>query len=294
VNENESTTAAAGLRKILHLRYVRAFIAGVSFAMIVCSVAACVIQIRHEVSLGAVCRYFSRPFYGEANLEADIRSHLTTAQLEALFSNDSAINRGGFVYREDGVLRFYPHATESAKTTRSDQAQNESLFPRLIGHYRDGDISGLAQAFSAPAVRARLVREGVPGAQIDLLCKKVSLASGEVARIRALRSFLPHVAQFAPYEGKQYELTFREKLRFYERNQPEGEFVGTFEVLGLQLDPSTDDEFGRSMAERNHYLAILRLPGGRILVKDYFEGRLRTYTIRRLEHPADLPLFKVA
>ena len=262
--------------------------------MIVCSVAACVIQLRHDVSLGAVCRYFSRPFYRGVNLDADIRSHLTTAQLEALFVSDSATNRGGFVYRQDGELRFYPHMTGGGRESRVDQAQNEALFPQLLRHYRDGDLPGLARAFRAPRVRARLLREGVAGAEIDLLCEEVSLAADDLERIRALRSFLPHVARFTPYEGEQYQLSFREKLRFYERNRPKGEFVGTFEVLGLQLDGATDDEFGRSMAQQGHYLAILRLPGGRILVKDYYGERLRTYTIRRIPHPSGLPLFKVA
>lgn len=262
--------------------------------MIVCSVAACVIQVRYEVSLTAVCRYFTRPFYREANLERELSSHLTTAQLEALFANDSTTNLGGFVYRDEGTLYFYPHQTRRSEATRAEQTENHRVFPRLLGLYQAGDLRGLVDELATPTLRARLVREGVGNLEIEGLRGRVSRAASKVERIRLLRSMLPHIAHFVPYEGEPYVLPFAEKLRFYEKHHPRGDFVGTFEVLGLRLGPETDDEFGRSMATQSHHFTILLLPGGRILIKDYFGRRLRTYTVRMIEHPSGRRLFKVA
>jgi len=291
---NELTTAAVGLRKILHLRYVRAFIAGVSFAMIVCSAAACVIQLRHDVSFGAVSRYFTRSFANDANLHRELASHLTTAQLDRLFTHDGGVNPGGFVYRHDGALHFHAHATEGAESARGEHRADADLFPRLLERYRAGDLDGLLEALGVPAVRARLERSGVSGAEFDHLARRVDLAKSERERIRILRSMRNYLSHFVPYAGSAYTLSFRDKLLFYEANDPEGEFVGTFEVLGLQLGPQTDDEFGRAMSTQAHHLAILRLPTGHILIKDYYRGRLRTYSVRMIQHPSGRRLFKVA
>ena len=98
---------------------------------------------------------------------------------------------------------------------------------------------------------------------------------------------------FVPYHKERYELSLADKLAFYDQNDPQGQFVGVFEVVDLQIGSETYDALAYQMGDRNHFISIRRGLGRTIVLSDYFQGRVEVLTIKPYSHPSGLTLYKV-
>lgn len=281
------------LRRFVNRRYVRAAILGLSIVLIALGFGACALELQHEVSYRAVFRYFARPHFQEADLTDLVRNPATTRSLEELFSSPFGVNPGGLVYVRDGALVFYPHATERAVSTQEDQQFKEKFFPRLAAAYHARDFGALLEALSSDEARQHLRDEGIGPHRLTALAEEARAVASPSDRLALLRRSAQMMRVFVPYHKERYELSLADKLAFYDQNDPQGEFVGVFEVTDLQLGSETYDALAYQMGDRNHFISIRRGLGRTIVLSDYFQGRVEELTIKPYSHPSGLTLYKV-
>lgn len=273
------------LRRLVHARYLRAVFAALALAAIVCSAGVAVVEARYDVSFRAVTAFFARPHLREADLGRMIENPETIRQLEALYLQDLGVNPGGLVYEEEGFLVFYPHLTRRAGATLERHRDNQRLYPRLLRHYFEADLEALLAEMSSPAVLARLADDGVDPAEIARLRKRSLGELNRPEKRRLLRRAARHIESFSPLEREPYELSFAEKLRFYEERRPRGRFVGAFEVHGFGFSSALDPAYASAAGRHNHFLAIVRVGPDRFVVFDHYRGERREYAVRALRYP---------
>ncbi len=283
---NQSTERRRGLRSLLrnlrdrlHARYTRAVVTSVACTIIFCSLGMAAVEIRHDVSFAAVVRFFSRSHFREADLSRLIYNPETIARLESLFATFRGFDSGGLVYADGKSLRFYPHLTERAESARRHYLENLEIYPRLVKHYFASDLESLAREMRVPPVRARLERAGVDSAaMLDFGTEPLESLDADGKR-RLLRRTGRFIHAFNPLDRQPYELSFREKLHFYESERPQGRFVGIFQIRIRGWANPLDDPGGHAMSVNNHYLTITRGPGGRFVVRDYYQGERREHAV---------------
>ncbi len=281
------------LRHRLHQRYVRAAAAGLSLTVIGCSLGAAALEIRHEVSHRAVLRYFVREHLYESDLTPRLKNYATASHLIAVANADPSGSGGGLVYAQGAALRFYPHETSETLTRRQEQQLNATVFPRLTAAYYAADLEALIAELDSPEVQARLASKEVPPALFWHLKRGVRGAVSQPDRHRLLRRAAELIRFFVPYSWPRYELPFPEMLRFYERLDPPGHFVGIYEVVGISLS-GLDESYGHEMSRRNHFITISTTLDGAFVVTDFYRDSKRTYSIRPVLHPSGFTLYKVS
>lgn len=281
------------IREIIHRRYVRAVVASLAVVVGGCSIGAGLLEVRHEVSLAAVLRYFARSHHDGADLTRLLRNHATVAQLESLFAAASSASAGGMVYARSDSLEFHPCPTRGARAGHAASLDNREIFGRLAPLYLAGDLEGFIEGLHAPQVRERLLRLGVSPFELARLRIDSKSAQDATARSRVLRRAARQLVYFLPYRPQPFEPTLGDKLRFYDQWHPEGEFVGLFEILGLSLAAGVDDDYGHDMSRRSHYIVLFKRPDHRIAVFDYYRGSKRHYLVTPLQHPVGRTLFRV-
>ncbi len=281
------------LRRFVNRRYVRAALSGLSIVLIVLGFGACALQLKHQVSYRAVVRYFSRPHFEEADLTNLVRNPASTRSIETLFSSPFGINPGGLIYVHDGALVFYPYATKKAESTREAQQFKEEFFPRLAEAYHSRDFGALLEALSTDEARKHLREEGIGARSLTDLEREAESAASTTERLALLRRSAQMMRVFVPYHKERYQLSLADKLAFYDRQDPKGEFVGVFEVVDLQIGDESYDAFAYQLGERNHFISIRRGLGRTIVLSDYFQGRVEVLTIQPFDHPSGLTLHKV-
>ncbi len=281
-----------GLRRILHLRYVRASAVGLSLVLILGSLAATGLEIRHQVSHRAILRYFARQHLQEGDLTPRLKNHATAARVSLLAAGGESAGSGGLVYAQGTALRFYPHDTAATLVSRKEHEENAAIFPRLAAAYHAADLEALIRELESPQIQSTLHSRGVRTATLLALKQRMERAIDQLERYRILRRAAELMRHFVPYARDRYELPFPEKLRFYERLDPPGRFVGIYELTGLALE-GLDDAYAFEMSQHNHFLTIARTADGSLMVTDFYRGTKRQYSIRLFEHPSGANLYKV-
>ena len=281
------------LRRFVNRRYVRAALSGLSIVLIAIGFGACALELQHQVSYRAVFRYFARTHFQEADLTDLVRNPATTRALEQLFSSPFGVNPGGLVYVRDGALVFYPYATERAVSTKEEQRFKEEFFPRLAAAYHRRDFGALLEALSSEEAQKHLRDEGIGPQSLTALGQEARTAASQTERLALLRRSAEMMQVFVPYHKERYELSLADKLTFYDQNDPQGEFVGVFEVVDLQIGTKSYDALAYQMGDRNHFISIRRGLGRTIVLSDYFQGRVEVLTIKPYSHPSGLTLYKV-
>jgi hypothetical protein len=280
------------LRRILHLRYVRATAVGMSLVLILGSLGVTGLGIRHQVSHRAILRYFARQHLKEGDLTPRLKNHATAAQVSLLAAASESDGSGGLVYAQRTGLSFYPHHTAATRLSRKEQEENDAIFPRLAAAYHAADLETLIRELESPQIQSKLHRRGVRSATLWALKQRMEMAIDQLERYRILRRAAKLMRHFVPYARDRYELPFPEKLRFYERLDPPGQFVGIYELTGLPLD-GLDDSYGFEMSQHNHFLTIATTTEGNLVVTDFYRGTRRQYSIRSFQHPSGASLYKV-
>ncbi len=282
------------LRRLIHRRYVRAAIVGVAGAAAALSLSTLALEIRFDVSHEAVVGYFSRAHYRGDDLGRLLADPRSSRRIARLLRRETLMNPGGLVYAAEGALEFHPHLTGVARATRASLEENEDLFPRLAGLYLQGDLAGLLQALEEPEIKSRLAEKGVDPRTLGRLRRRFdgdADGSGHGA-LRKKAGLL--VLEFATWKTRPYELSFEEKLRFYERRRPRGELVGIFEVHPFRFGWNLDEEYAHSVSVRSHYVAILPGPGGELIIRDFYRGSERAYLLRPVQLFARQTFYHVA
>jgi hypothetical protein len=273
------------LRRLVHARYFRAVVTALALAAVGASAGIGALEARYDVSFQAVAGFFLRSHTRTADLSRLVSSPETIQQLEALYLQDLGVNPGGLVYEEDGYLTFYPHLTRRAEATRERHRDNHRIYPRLVRHYFESDVESLLGEMSSPAVLARLERDGVDPTEILELRARSLEGMPQADRRRLLQSAARHISSFSPLEREPYELSFADKLRFYEMHRPRGRFVGVFEAHGFGFNTAVDDAYASTASRYSHYLAVVRVTPGRFVVLDHYRGERREYLVRALRYP---------
>ena len=219
-------------------------------------------SITHDVNPRAIVRYFTRHHYDgpwnpwDGDLSAQL-GRLHANDLAPLTARETRMNPGGLVYTDHGRMTFYRIVPETAGTP-ADQHLADALFPRLLGAFLANDTpqflgllhdSGAEQQLRKPDDR-------------ETLGEGLNTVAGQQAARRILDSL-------TPYNGDQYALSLTDKLRFYERENPQGEYVGAWESLGF--GESVDTAAGIEQAGHNRYIAIEHHPD-RFVVRDFHDG----------------------
>ncbi len=281
-------------RRLIHRRYLRAAVFGVSAAIAGLSLVALALEIRFRVSHEAILGYFSRSHYRGDDLGPLLKDPRSSRRISRLLRRETLMNPGGLVYAVDGALEFHPHLTGAARESRATQIENESLFPRLARLYLQGEIERLLVALEDPEVRSGLVRKGVDPRTPGRLRRRLESDpdGGGQGPIRNEAGRL--VLHFATWETRPYELSFEEKLRFYDRKRPRGEFVGIFEVHPFRFGWHLDEDYARSVSARSHYVAILPGPAGELAIRDFYRGSERAYLLRPVRLFASQLFYHVA
>jgi hypothetical protein len=281
------------IRRFVHRRYVRAVAVALSLTAIFCTASFSALAIRHQVSVGAVARYFLRAHARQADLSHWIQTPAAAAELERLFAPDLAMNPGGFVYLEGGSLRFLPHQAWGGPSSRERQSAREALFLELTPLYFTSDVEGLIGEMAKPFFLRHLGREGIHPREVRRLQESLAAVDGARDRRLLLRRAASLLQRIAPYQRGSYRLSLGEALRFHDSQRPSGRYVGVFEVHGISLAAAVDAAHAAELGARSHYLAISRSMDGMILVEDFYRGEVRRYRIRPFRHPSGRTLYKV-
>ena len=282
-----------GLRYFVNRRYVRAALTGLSIGVMALALGASALEITHDVPSRAIFRYFARTHYNGMNLGEAFANPQTTRNLEELFASQHTVSPGGFVYAQDGALIFYLHATQDALASIESQRAKEEIFPRLASAYHQRDFKTLAQELASLDAQQIMRDKGFGPESARKLKEKAHSAVEPNEQLQLLRNAAELMQVFVPYRKARYELSFQEKLRFYEQNKPEGEFVGLFEVVDLQIGGEINDPYAYEMARRSHFISIRRGLGRSIQLRDYHQGRVRLFTVNPVSHPSGVTLYKV-
>lgn len=293
------STKSAGIRRavlffrrLVNRRYSRAVVAGFCLVLIACSVGASALELRHGVSSRAVVRYFSRDRLGDENLLYRLRSYLTGRRIELLLAEAPAAG-GGLVYAEAGSLRFYPWEPPGDRDRESRQAENLEIFSRLAPRYHGADLDGLFAELATDDVQARLREETHLRWRYGVLRHRWLAGVGEAERYRLLRGAAVLIEPFVPYFGRRYDLDLSAELGFYEQADPEGHFVGLFEIAGLRVALPGEDPHAEQMSRRHHFFSIGPGLDGAHVLEAHFRGTTSRFSIHPFEHPAGVTLYKV-
>jgi len=263
----------------MHARYIRAVIAGVALTVSVCSVGVATVEVRHGVSFQAVARFFSRNHLRQADLSPLVHDPETIRRLRALSIPDLGVDPGGLVYADGDGLSFHLYLTERARSTRQRHQENSRLYPQLVRHYFASDLDALLAVLNSPQAAARLREDGVESVGALDVSDRPPATLESAERSRRLRRAAQYIHRFAPLFREPYELSFAEKLKFYELRRPRGRFVGVFEIHGLGPSSVFDLSYAHAVSRNNHYLVIQRIGPGQFKMKDFYKGHEHRYTI---------------
>lgn len=279
------------LRALLHRPYLRAAVLALSLVTAVAAAGVVALELRFGVPAQAIVRYFSRLHSDTADLTPLLRQPSTLAALERLSYSRGGMNQGGLVYSEGGRLRFYPWMPEEAElaaTRRS--AEHEEIYARLLPKYFAADLDKLIAELSRPPIRRGLGRLGVSTQVVERLRNEASADPPPVERLRLLRRAADLVRAFMPTGADRHQLDLADKLRFYSVAAPPGRYLGLYEVRGPGwLAPNQP----ASLPDTGRYLSITKQVDGAILIEDLRPDRRRLYRLTPIEHPADLPLYRI-
>ena len=261
-----------GGRAFLHLRYVRAVVAGVCLVAIAGSAAALTLALRHDVSAVAVFRYFVRPHSDEADLGRYFRSAATAIHLEPFLLLSPGVSSGGLVYAQEHGLVFYAHSPRGHKQLRQAKQVKNDLFHELTPLYWRADLENLVRELNKPSVRRQLIDAGASIRDLYALQRANTSPLDPRGRTHLLRLAARQLQFFAPYIPEPYQLTFGDELRFYDAQLPEGEYVGRWEIAPASLFASIDADYAHEMSNNNHYIVISRVGPEDTLVSDFYEA----------------------
>lgn len=267
------------LRELIHYRYLRAVVAGLAAAALLCSLGAVWLAARHDVSSRAVTRFFLREHLQQPDLTDRVMAPETLERLRRLYALDLGTLPGGMVYADEAGLSFHLHRVRDAIVARARYLEDQQLYPRLVRHYLAADLESLLADMQRPPASDRLRNGGLdPAMLFDLEGRSISeLSSSE--RNRLLRRAARYIPRFAPFESEPFQLSLAEKLRFYERPPPRGRFVGSFEIQTAGFSGrSIGSPFG-SPVGRDHHLVITRFGPERFLIEHQHRGEVRRYTL---------------
>jgi hypothetical protein len=282
-----------GARAFLHLRYVRAIVAGFCLAAILGSMGALAVALRHEVSTFAVARYFLRPHSEQADLDRYFESASTAIRLEPFLLLAPGVNSGGLVYAEEHGLTFYAHSPRDHKRLRRAKQKKNELFHQLAPIYWRADLETLVREFNRPAVRRQLIDSGASIQDLYALQRASTGTLDPRGRTQLLRLAARQLQFFAPYIPEPFQLSFSDQLRFYEANQPDGDYVGLWEVAAPGLFGGVDASYGHEMSKHNHYIVLSRIGPEKTLVSDFYRGERRDYLVQPFGHPSGRTFYRV-
>jgi len=289
-----SSVVWQGGRAFLHMRYVRAIVTGVCLAVILGSMGALAVALRHEVSTLAVVRYFVRPHSEQADLDRYFRSASTAIRLEPFLLLAPGVNSGGLVYAEEHGLTFYAQSPRNHKRLRQAKLKKSELFHELVPLYWKADVEALLQEFNRPAVRRQLIDSGASIQDLYSLQRASASALDPIGRTQLLRLAARQLQFFAPYIPEPFQLSFADQLRFYEQNRPAGDYVGLWEVAAPGLFGGVDAAYGHEMSEHNHYIVLSRIGPEKTLVSDFYRGERRDYLVQPFGHPSGRTFYRVS
>lgn len=281
------------LRRVVQLPYLRAITVAVALVLAACSVGALQLRLRHDVSLAAVLRYFSRPHLETDDLTSLLRHRETGIALEALLRAVEARGLGGMVYADRGRLSFHPHADPRLRRRWLVEWENRAIYGRLVPLYHGGRIGELVAALSTPEMAAALAARAVDPAPLGELAAALGEVETREDETRLLRRAGRFIQPFTPAVMSPSWLGLGDRLRFYESPSPAGEFVGQFAVLDPGWGGRFDEREARELSRYSHYLLITRV-GARILLLDFHRGDVQRFDIRPFDHRSGSRLYRLA
>ena len=93
-----------------------------------------------------------------------------------------------------------------------------------------------------------------------------------------------------PSGAESHRLELADKLRFYSDEAPSGRYLGLYEVRGPGwLAPAAQPP----LPAAGRLLAITKEAGGRIRLEDLRPRGRRIYQLTPVDHPADMPLYRI-
>ena len=280
------------LRELLHRPYLRAAVLALALVTTGAAAGIVALELRFGVPPEAVVRYFSRLHSNAEDLTPMLRAPATLAALEGLSYTTSGMSTGGLVYSEDGLLRFYPWMPEGAAADallrRSQESQ--AIYARLLPKYFAAELDELITDLSHPQTRRSLGRLGVSPMLVDRLRRQAAMDPVPSEKARLLRHAARLIRPFMPSGADRHQLELADKLRFYSDTAPRGRYLGLFEVHGpAWLVPGGPVP----LPATGRLLAITKQADGEIVVEDLRPSRRRVYRLTPVDHPADLPLYRV-
>ncbi len=260
---------------------------------IVGSTAALVLAIRHDVSAGAVVRYFVRQHSDIADLGHQLRSGSTVFLLEPLLTLPPGVNPGGLVYEEEHGLVFYIHNPRRQPDRIREFRERRELFDLLAPHYWRADLDALARELNRPSMRRELIQRGAEIQDLYAFQRYNGKPVDRLARTDLLRRAARHMQLVAPYVQEPMTLGFAEQLRFYDQHRPAGRFVGRWEIAPPNPFATVDAEYAHQMSASNHYIVLSRF-GERTRVSDFYQGARRDYQIAPIGHPSGRTFYRLS
>lgn len=282
----------AWLRDTVHRPLFRAVTVGLSIALIVCSFGAMGLRMRHDVSLTAVVRYFTRAHLNDSDLSRLLRNSATGLELEALLGAGESGYAGGLVYVDRDRLAFHPHSDPALHAGWISEKENRALYARLVPLYHHATAAELVGALASPDLRRALAARGIDLAVVTELEARLAAVRSEADEIRLLRWAGRLIQPFTPSPLWPAWLDLGDTLRFYETAAPAGRFVGQFAVLDAGWGALFDAREARELSRHSHYILVTRT-GDRILVLDFFRGRVQRYDLRPFDHQTGNRLFRL-
>ena len=282
----------SAVRRLIHLPNIRAIVAALSLITIVGSIGALTVAVRHDVSAGAVFRYFSRTHSEIADLGPLLSSGATAMRLEPYVLLPPGVDLGGLVYAEEDGLVFYPHTTRHQAGLVEVRIEKQELYSRLTPLYWRADLDGLARELNKPSVRQRLLAEGAKLQDLYTFQRYNNVPVDAAARTRLLRTAARQIQLVAPYIPEPFQLGFAEELRFYEAHKPKGKFVGLWELSMPSPFGTIDAGYAHEMSTSNHYIVISKYLG-ETMVSDFYEGIRRNYLVKSIGHPSGRTFYRL-
>ena len=277
---------------MVHRPYWRATAVGLSLVLTACSLGAFGLRVKHGVSLRAVVRYFTRPHLRETDLSRHLRHRETGFRIETLLDSGDPAHLGGLVYAGPDSLSFYPHGDSTVARRWRAEWENRTLYARLVPLYHRAAVAELIAVLSSPEVRTALDDRGVDVVALADLERRLFAVREEEDVTRLLRRMAPLIQSFTPTPLSPSWLDLGDRLRFYERSDPPGQYVGQFAVLDPGWGARFEEDEARRLSRRNHYLLITRV-GERILLLDFHRGQVRRYDLRPFDHRTGNRLYRL-
>ena len=279
------------LRVLLHRPYVRAAVVALALTTAGAATGIVTLELRFGVPAQAVIRYFSRLHSVTDDLTPLLRRPPTLAALEGLSYTHSGMNAGGLVYLDEGKLRFYPWMPEGEAAAADRRShENAAIYRRLLPKYFSAELDGLIAELSRPRTRRGLGMLGVSPTLIEQLQAQASADPAPEERLRLLRRAADLIRPFMPAGADRHRLELADKLAFYSERAPEGRYLGLYEVHGPGwLSPNAPVP----LPDAGRLLAITKQADGGILVEDLQPDGRRVYRLTPIDHPSDLPLYRI-